>query len=256
MTDLARHKGYLSEIFCSVQGEGIYVGERQLFVRTAGCSADCSWCDTVASKKRSAVCIVHGPKKRLIDNPLTSGETAKEVLSLARRARTVRTVSITGGEPLEQADFVGGIAAELGRDGYRIYLDTNGLEVSGLGKVIADIDVIAMDIKLPSATGGVHWEAHRAFLRAAAGVEVFVKIVVDPSTTADELIEAVRLVAEIDSSIPVVFQPESSVFLKAPRGSPARTRLVRALESAQARALGRLEDVRIIPQCHKMLKVR
>ena len=30
--------GYVTEMFCSVQGEGLYVGERHLFLRTAGCN--------------------------------------------------------------------------------------------------------------------------------------------------------------------------------------------------------------------------
>ena len=56
--------GYLSEIFCSVQGEGLYLGRRQLFVRTAGCSVSCYWCDTPASKTETKSCTVHGAEKR------------------------------------------------------------------------------------------------------------------------------------------------------------------------------------------------
>lgn len=248
--------GYLSEIFCSIQGEGLYVGERQVFVRTAGCSATCYWCDTNWSKKKRRLCVVHGAEKRSLDNPMSVDATVSEVLALSGENDTVRTVSLTGGEPLEQGDFVGAVAASLRRHKRRIYLDTNGLEVAALGRLVQHVDVIAMDVKLPSATGRPCWDLHRAFLRAAAGAEVFVKVVVDHSTPVEELDDAVRLVAEVGRSIPLVFQPESSTFSKTVHGKEARQRLLALLELAQTRALDRLDDVRVIPQCHKLLKVK
>ena len=38
------------EIFSSIQGEGLLVGRRQIFVRFAGCNLDCNYCDTEDSK--------------------------------------------------------------------------------------------------------------------------------------------------------------------------------------------------------------
>ena len=36
----------ISEIFHSIQGEGLRAGERCVFIRMHGCSLRCSWCDT------------------------------------------------------------------------------------------------------------------------------------------------------------------------------------------------------------------
>ena len=36
----------LVEVFSSIQGEGLQIGQMQSFVRFQGCSLRCRWCDT------------------------------------------------------------------------------------------------------------------------------------------------------------------------------------------------------------------
>ncbi len=239
-----------------MQGEGVYVGERQIFVRTSGCTATCYWCDTPSSKKKRSVCRIHAAQKRSLENPVSVEAALREVLALKSENEPVRTVSLTGGEPLEQPEFAGGLAAALKKNGFRVYLETNGLEPGALAAVLRSVDVVSMDFKLPSATGAVHWDVHRDFLQAARLVEVFVKVVVDHTTPLDELDTAARLVAEVDARVPLVLQPESATFLGGAHGEAARERLQDLLDQAQRSALTHLRDVRVIPQCHKLLKVR
>ena len=37
----------ISEIFTSIEGEGILFGTKTMFVRMAGCHLRCRWCDTL-----------------------------------------------------------------------------------------------------------------------------------------------------------------------------------------------------------------
>ena len=247
--------GYVTEMFCSVQGEGLYVGERHLFFRAAGCKATCYWCDTPASKKEQEHCVIHGRVKRSLSNPLGVEEAANELFQLARETKPV-AVSITGGEPLEQPDFVTAVAKQLKEKGLRIYLETNGLEVEGLAKARPFVDVVAMDIKLPHATGEVHWDTHREFLKWLVGRRAFVKIVVDSPTPLEEIETAVNLVAEIDRRTPLVLQPESATYLGGAKGQDARRGLLRLLDQGQRIALECLDDVRVIPQCHRIMRIR
>jgi len=163
---------------------------------------------------------------------------------------------MTGGEPLEQSDFVAAVAKGLKGHGLRVYLETNGLEVDGLSAVRPFVDVVAMDIKLPHATGQDHWDTHREFLKWLVGRNSFVKIVVDSTTPFEEIEMAVHLIAEVDRGFPLVLQPESATYLKQTRGADARKALADLLDRGQRIGLGSLQDVRVIPQCHKIMRVR
>jgi len=247
--------GYVSEMFCSVQGEGLHVGERHLFLRTAGCKATCYWCDTPASKKEQGHCVIHGQGKRSLPNPLGVEDAVRELLQLANETKPT-TVSITGGEPLEQPDFVEAVVRQLKKNRLNVYLETNGLEVEGLTRVRPFVDVVAMDIKLPHATGEDHWDTHREFLKWLVGRRAFVKIVVDSPTPLEEIETAVALIAEIDRRTPLVLQPESTTYLDVAKGQDARQNLLQLLDRGQRIALESLDDVRVIPQCHRIMRIR
>jgi organic radical activating enzyme len=162
-----------------------------------------------------------------------------------------RAVSLTGGEPLFYAGFLRVFLPELKTRGFRTYLETNGTLARELESVIADVDTVAMDMKPPSSTGDRDfWAAHRRFLEAARLKEVFVKIVVTPRTVPAEIAEAVRIIAETDPAVPLVFQPETE-----PSGAISLEALRRIrLECVPAAAV--LRDVRVIPQMHKIWGVR
>jgi 7-carboxy-7-deazaguanine synthase len=75
-------------------------------------------------------------------------------------------------------------------------------------QILPYLDLVGMDIKLPSVSGETHWEQHRDFLSACVdeSVEVFVKIIISQTTHATELQQAARLVADRDNEIVVFLQ--------------------------------------------------
>ena len=156
--------GHLTEIFCSIQGEGLYVGQAHAFCRIAGCSLGCSWCDTKGDGELPKDFVVYGREKTVHTNPVDAGTAAGEILRVAREAGRIDTVSITGGEPLEQPEFVAELARLLAAAGKRVYLETNGIHARALKTVLPFVDTLAMDVKLPSATGAELWARHEAFL--------------------------------------------------------------------------------------------
>jgi len=255
--------GYVSETFSSFQGEGIFVGERQIFVRTAGCTLTCSWCDTLYSKVHTPRFVVHDTDKRTFDNPVDVETVVREAVALS--GGSVRTVSITGGEPFEQGEFTRALARRFTECGMRVYMETNGVHAAELAAALPWIDVIAMDIKLPSALGVEAWDAHAAFLGVLAGSafdpvvdggskRVFVKVVIDPDTKVDEVVRAARIVSDFSKAVPLVLQPESGALLDS--GREGKSRLLGLMAECHRQALTILDDVRVVPQCHKILNVR
>jgi len=235
----------VAEVFSSIQGEGLYVGCRQVFVRLAGCNLACVYCDTPAARREAAAARVErtaGERDFFsVANPLPAATLAEYVNGLL--ATPHHSVSLTGGEPLCQAAALAALAPALAG---RIYLETNGTLPAELALLLPHVDIISMDIKLPTSAGRACWEEHRRFLALAAAREVFVKVVVTGAATAAEVRQALALVAAVDRRIPVVLQPAT------PAGKAAAPEPATMLR-LQALALTLVDDVRVIPQTHKMM---
>jgi 7-carboxy-7-deazaguanine synthase len=98
----------ISEIFHSIQGEGVLTGVPSVFVRTSGCNLRCRWCDT----------------------PYASWQLEGTEMSLAQIMEWVsrwpsRHVVLTGGEPMV-ARGIHELAADLRDAGKHLTIETAG----------------------------------------------------------------------------------------------------------------------------------
>ncbi len=228
-------KARIIEIFNSVQGEAKYVGVQQVFVRLAGCNLNCSWCDSTHAR-----CF----------NP--AGSVEMEPLDLWEKIdllwRGSHSVSFTGGEPLLHVEFLKEIFEIVKVYKRVIYLETNGTLPEAFKEVVDDVDILSMDIKLPSSTGAKgYWDEHVEFLRLAWGKDVFIKTVITNETIMDDLIKAVEIISKGDPSMSLFLQPN---YFEINKG------VVDKCREFQQYALNYLTDVRVIPQVHKFMNVR
>ncbi len=238
-------KAKISEIFSSIQGEGLYLGKRQIFVRFFGCNMRCAYCDTMPSTY--AELSVAEVIEQI--NPCLNNGTVPQ------NGQPKPTISLTGGEPLIHAVYLKLLLKELKSLGLKTYLETNGTLPNALNKIVEMVDIIAMDIKLPSSTQDMpFWDEHKEFLNIAIRFkkrrrEVFTKVVVTGDTREDEFKKAVNIVGDIDSMIPLVIQPVTPC-------KGVRKASIKMLDRFDSHASSKLKDVRIIPQVHKIMRWR
>ncbi len=254
--DASSAQGRLHEIFSSIQGEGPHVGKRHIFVRLEGCNLHCAYCDSLDALKKNPTYTVYpyrpGPGVPRA-NPVSAREVAEHVCSLDQESgNTHDAVSFTGGEPLVQTDFLKELLVLVRTEKRKTYLETAGTLHSALAQVIEDVDIIAADLKVPSATRErVPLPEARSFLEIAheSPSELFVKLVVSQDTTVQEIKDLLAGALPSDQ-VPVILQPVT------PYDSSPLPPTLDQLDRFQEAAKRYAEDVRVMPQVHVALQAR
>ena len=185
----------ISEIFYSIQGEGMLAGVPSVFVRTSGCNLRCAWCDT----------------------PYTSWKPEGEDFLLGAiladvRKKWAKHVVVTGGEPMIQPEIVR-LTQRLKDFGLHITVETAGTVYQA---VTCDLMSISPKLKnsTPTRREGGKWAAQHDRLRyqpevlkqLMAEFEYQLKFVV--SEPAD-LVEIEGILRDIDADRgKVILMPE------------------------------------------------
>ena len=164
-----------TEIFASVQGEGLRQGEPTIFVRLSGCNRRCDFCDTKKAWRGGR----ETPVEKIVG----------EVLRL-RRGFPAAWVCLTGGEPLAQD--IRPLVRRLHEEGLKVQVETNGTFPPEPGA-----DWLTVSPKPPD------YDVHPGFLKRAREV----KLVVCRTLTID----AVRTIRKsFPPEIPLILQPQSN----------------------------------------------
>ena len=221
----------IKEIFESIQGEGPYIGYKQLFIRFCNCNLKCNYCDTE-----------FGTDENFMEfSPGGLAKYLKENFDL----KTMHSISLTGGEPLLSVEFLKEFLPLVSSS--KIYLETNATLADKLAEVIDFVDIIASDIKLESATGIKDtFKFHDKFFEVAKKKENFAKIVFNKKITDDEIKSACELADKYN--LPLILQPEC--------GEHSMNVDVEFATEILNKFLNLYTDVRLIPQVHKFLNVR
>ncbi|MBQ7449994.1 7-carboxy-7-deazaguanine synthase QueE [bacterium] len=221
------NKACIKEIFTSIQGEGLYAGEMQIFVRFCSCNLNCKYCDTDFKKDKKSV-------------SYTSETLAEKLIH-----KEVSTVSLTGGEPLLETKFLLEFLPLI-RNHKKVYLETNGTLTNELAQIIDYVDVVSADIKLKSATKQQNrFLINDEFMSVASKKECFIKVVFDENIEKNEIEQVVKIAKKYD--LPIVLQPmmRKNSFCIKPEKAFEILKIFYKLYS----------NTRLIPQLHKFLEI-
>jgi organic radical activating enzyme len=250
----------LVEVFSAIQGEGLNVGTRQIFIRFAICDLRCHFCDSAHTWNAPSVCRIEcSPGLRdfeIYSNPI-SIPTLIKWIERQNLPSLHDSISLTGGEPLLHAPFLAQFLPQVrSLTNLPIYLETGGHRPEQLAMILPYLDSVGMDLKLPSVSGESLWQEHQQFLQLCfdANLETFVKIIVSQKTDHGELERAALLVASVSQDMPIFLQPvtpltEAQKFSEVPVVAPSPEQVL----EWQALMKRFIKQVRVIPQTHKML---
>ena len=240
----------LIEVFSSLQGEGVLIGARQIFVRFAECNLACTYCDTpfqpattckVETIPGSADFTGH-------ENPVDLRYITHLISEWQHNYNNFHhSVVLTGGEPLLHAGLLKDWLPEI-KPMLPVYLETNGTLPIELDTVLPLVDMISMDIKGFSTSGvSTPWAVHAQFMELAKEQLCQVKLVVDSTTSDAEVLQAAMLVSQHAPETPFILQPRTMATGPALGG--------RDLLRLQQVAAEKHHDVRVIPQIHPLMGV-
>lgn len=233
----------LSEIFTSIEGEGVLFGTKTMFVRMAGCPLKCHWCDTPYAI------------------PMDSGsdysiDQVKELISNSLHPNTYK-VNFTGGEPLVQHEAVIELAKFVRQKGIRTYLESACYDSARFSKVLPYIDICKIEFKLKDSkvVDEKHYgnllknELECLRLAVSNSKTSYIKIVVTNSSSLKEFKELVHKVFNIAKPADIagfIIQPSYKV------DEPTLDVLFGFYDAVYPF----YDQVRVVPQLHKAIGVR
>lgn len=234
----------VSEIFTSIEGEGIFVGKKTLFIRFSGCHLKCRWCDT---------------KYAL---PLDSGTEYQidEIEDLIIRELQPFTykVNFTGGEPLLQTDAVIKLADFIKKQtNLKTYIESSCFDSELFSKVLPYIDICKIEFKTDDSKV-VENEVYDSLilneikcleLAVESNKTTYIKIVVTNSTNLESFKNLVYNISKKirpSDIVGFIIQPSHGV------DQPTVNKLLDTYDIVQSM----FPEVRIIPQLHKEIGAR
>ncbi|HXV89540.1 MAG TPA: 7-carboxy-7-deazaguanine synthase QueE [Nitrososphaeraceae archaeon] len=234
----------VSEIFTSIEGEGIFVGKKTLFIRLSGCHLKCRWCDT---------------KYAL---PLDSGtdyqiDEIKDLIIKELRPFTYK-VNFTGGEPLLQTEAVIELADFIKKQtNLKTYIESSCFDSELFSKVLPYIDICKIEFKTDDSKVVEDEEYDNLILNEIKCLELavgsnkatYIKIVVTNSTNLESfknLLYNISKKIKPSDILGFIIQPSFGI------DQPTVNKLLDTYDVVQPM----FPEVRIIPQLHKEIGAR
>lgn len=237
-------KARISEIFTSIEGEGIFVGKKTLFIRFSGCHLKCKWCDT-----KYALPLDSGTEYQI--------DEIKDLIIRELQPFTYK-VNFTGGEPLLQSDAIIELADFIKKQtNLKTYIESSCFDSELFSKVLPFIDICKIEFKTDDSKVVENEEYDNLLLNEIKCLELavesnkttYIKIVVTNSTDLESfknLVYSISKKIEPSNIMGFIIQPSHGV------DQPTVNKLLDTYDIVQPM----FPEVRIIPQLHKEIGAR
>jgi organic radical activating enzyme len=234
----------VSEIFTSIEGEGVFIGKKTLFIRLSGCHLKCRWCDT-----KYALSLDSGTDYQI--------DEIKDLIIKELRPSTYK-VNFTGGEPLLQTEAVIELADFIKKQtNLKTYIESSCFDSELFSKVLPYIDICKIEFKTVVSIVVEDQEYDNLLLNEIKCLELavesnkatYIKIVVTNSTNLESfknLVYNISKKIKPSDILGFIIQPSFGI------DQPTVNKLLDTYDIVQPM----FPEVRIIPQLHKEIGAR
>lgn len=233
----------ISEIFTSIEGEGIFFGTKTMFIRFSGCHLKCYWCDTTYAL------------------PMNSGETysidkAKKLIEKNIQPNIYK-VNFTGGEPLIQYKALKELAKFVKeRKNLTTYIESSCYDSNRFNEILQYIDICKIEFKTidSNAVDAIHYdkllknELECLRLGLEKNKVTYIKIVISDST---KIIEFEDMIEKIFKNLNNI-EKKLAGFIIQPTSKINEPTVEKCLEFYD-KVYPFYKEVRVIPQLHKVI---
>ncbi|MBU1109097.1 MAG: hypothetical protein KKB51_20640 [Candidatus Riflebacteria bacterium] len=167
----ANSRADICEVFSSIQGEGLYVGTMQLFIRLGiGEAVENSfWVRTFP-----------GTRNFREKNPITARKLFAD-LNKHFPLNQFFCISLIGGEPLRQIDFLEAFLPRLRREGIMLFAETSAPSARDFARLVPLVDLLCLELTIPRKehTNGKELKRLTAVLELTSPDTTYLRLTVD-----------------------------------------------------------------------------
>ena len=217
----------------TIQGEGMVIGKKTLFIRTSGCDYRCAWCDSSFTWDGTGKPTMMTPEQII---------TQIDALNQNR----ARHVTLSGGNPAIHKGL-GEVVDRLHASGYDVAIETQGTIWNDW---LTKVDEITISPKPPSSTMTTDFQQLASFIERLPKERTTLKVVV-----FDE--KDFQFAEKVHQTFPTLdfyIQPGNDDLQETDERKMTH-HLIESYERLIERAMAStiLKDVRILPQLHALV---
>ncbi len=141
-------RGNISEVFASIQGEGLFVGTTQLFIRLAPVS------EQPLGEETFVLRTLPGQRNQFAKNPISPGRL-HQLLADTYPLDQFFCISFIGDDPLHQADFLAELLPIFGNAGIQTFVQTSGTPIAEFTRLAPLVNRWCIDLKCSLNKGSI-----------------------------------------------------------------------------------------------------
>lgn len=197
----------ISEVFASIQGEGLFLGTMQLFIRFGPYAGNCH--DRISEHDNPAdknfwYRTLPGTRNIKGRSPITASRLHKDI-TRSFPVEQFYCISLIGEEPMLHVGFLTDFLPRLKREGLKIFAQTAVPSVKDFATINGMLDIICLDLELPRKENEKELKRLTSIIEMTSPASTYLRLTVDAHENPYILLD--RLAKLPISSYTLVLQP-------------------------------------------------